>query len=68
MDPTPYTNFWGEEPDAQKRAWRPTDESRRKLMQFWRMLPFSDKRSLSMRSIFLTVSFVVSRHFNRALA
>jgi len=35
MDPTPYTNFWGEEPDAQKRAWRPTDESRRKLMQFW---------------------------------
>lgn len=35
MDPTPYTNFWGEEPEIQKKAWRPTDESRRRLMRFW---------------------------------
>ena len=34
MDQTPYTNFWKEEPGRQKQAWRPTDESRRRLQMF----------------------------------
>jgi hypothetical protein len=34
MDQTPYTNFWKEEPNRQKHAWRPTDESRRRLQMF----------------------------------
>ena len=34
MDQTPYTNFWKEEPVRQKQAWRPTDESRRRLQMF----------------------------------
>ena len=35
MDPRPYTHFWSEEPEAQRRAWRPTDEVRRRLMRLW---------------------------------
>jgi hypothetical protein len=35
MDPIPYTHFWSEEPEAQRRAWRPTDEVRRRLMRLW---------------------------------
>jgi len=35
MDRIPYTHFWSEEPEAQRRAWRPTDEVRRRLMRFW---------------------------------
>jgi hypothetical protein len=35
MDPIPYTHFWSEEPETQRRAWRPTDEVRRRLMRLW---------------------------------
>jgi len=35
MDRIPYTHFWSEEPEAQRRAWRPTDEVRRRLMRLW---------------------------------
>lgn len=35
MDPIPYPHFWHEAPEIHKRAWRPTDESRRKLGRFW---------------------------------
>jgi len=35
MDPIPYTNFWVEEPEIQKKAWRPSDDSRRKLNRLW---------------------------------
>ena len=31
----PYTHFWSEEPEARRRAWRPTDEVRRRLMRLW---------------------------------
>ena len=34
MEQTPYTNFWKEEPENQRKAWRPTDESRRRLQMF----------------------------------
>ena len=34
MEQTPYTNFWKEEPENQRQAWRPTDESRRRLQMF----------------------------------
>jgi len=34
MEQTPYPNFWKEEPRFQKKAWRPTDESRRKIQMF----------------------------------
>jgi hypothetical protein len=34
MEQTPYTNFWKEEPANQRKAWRPTDESRRRLQMF----------------------------------
>ena len=35
MDPIPYTSFWKAEPERQKKAWRPTDWSRRRLFQMW---------------------------------
>jgi hypothetical protein len=31
----PYSHFWSEEPEARHRAWRPTDEVRRRLMRWW---------------------------------
>jgi len=34
MEQTPYTNFWKEEPSNQRKAWRPTDGSRRRLQIF----------------------------------
>jgi len=35
MERIPYTNFWSEAPEGQRRAWRPTDEVRRRLMRLW---------------------------------
>jgi hypothetical protein len=31
MDQIPYPNFWKEEPDNQKKVWRPTDGAKRKI-------------------------------------
>ena len=31
----PYPHFWSEEPEARRRAWRPTDEVRRRLIRSW---------------------------------
>lgn len=31
----PYPHFWSEEPEARRRAWRPTDEVRRRLLRWW---------------------------------
>ena len=31
----PYPHFWSEEPEARRRAWRPTDEVRRRLIRWW---------------------------------
>ena len=31
----PYPHFWSEEPAARRRAWRPTDEVRRRLVRWW---------------------------------
>src|SRR5690242_18220523 len=31
----PYPHFWSEQPEVQGRAWRPTDEVRRRLMRWW---------------------------------
>jgi len=31
MDQKPYPNFWKEEPDNQKKVWRPTDGAKRKI-------------------------------------
>lgn len=33
--PLPYPHFWSEEPEARRRAWRPTDEVRRRLVRWW---------------------------------
>ncbi len=31
----PYPHFWSEEPEPRRRAWRPTDEVRRRLIRWW---------------------------------
>lgn len=31
----PYPHFWSEEPEARRRAWRPTDAVRRRLLRWW---------------------------------
>jgi hypothetical protein len=31
----PYPHFWSEEPEARRRAWRPIDEVRRRLIRWW---------------------------------
>ena len=61
----PYPHFWSEEPEARRRAWRPTDEVRRRhpdMARAFLVVPWKDFRRMIETVLDCGISAV--SHFN----